>query len=636
MPFVKLQLRPGINRDQTNYSSEGGWVECNKVRFFSGFPQKIGGWVKATYETYVGVCRAMFNYLPQTVYNLLALGTSKKIYLELGGELHDITPFRDDGQFATPATDNCIDVTITLKVVTVNVTSHGASVGDYVNIGGVSGPIGGIPASEINAEHVVTGVPSANQFEITVATAATSTVTSAGGTAITVDFQIPIGYDIATAGFGWGVGGWGGSPASTGWGAPGSPAIYEPLRLIYFTKYESTLVYNIRYGDIFLWEFDNTLPANSSVYLKDEVGATDVPEEVTQVLYAQDNGHMIAFGCTPFGGGDRNPLLIRWSNQGDITNWTVNDLTTAGFLRVANGSEIYKAVPAYQEILVFTESSISSLQFTGTIDVFSISEISADISLIAPNAVTTEKNVTYWMGRDKFFIYNGRVETLPCTLRTAIFNDINFLQADQIFAASNEKFNEIWWFYPSASSDTIDKYAVYNYYENIWYYGDCSDGMVRTAWCESHLRDYPQAASSDFYVYNHELGNDADGSPFYSYITSANLSLEAGDNYMLVRRLIPDVNFTGSTAGTNPVVYFTLEPRNFPGANYETQNLEGQSLSRPTIRSSTVPVEQYTDQVFVRARARQIGLKIESYDIAGVAWQLGIPRADVRPDGRRA
>jgi len=638
MPLVKLQFKPGINRDQTNYSSEGGWIACNKVRFFSGFPQKIGGWTKVTFQQFAGVCRAMFNYLASDVYNLMALGTSKKIYLELGGELHDITPLRDNGQFATPATDNCIDTTNTSTTITVNVTGHGGNVGDYVTIAGVVGPIGGVPASEINAEHIVTEVPGANSFEITVSTAATSTVTNAGGTAITVDFQIPIGYDITTAGFGWGVGGWGGSPANTGWGAPATPPIYFPMRLVQFTKYEQTLVYNVRYGDIFIWEFNSALPANSSVYLKDEPGATaspNFPREVTQVLYTQDNGHLLAFGCTPYGGGARDPLLVRWSDQSDIINWTIDDTTTAGFLRVASGSDIFKAVPAYQEILVFTESSISSMQFTGTLDVFSITEISADVSLIAPNAVTNEKNVTYWMGRDKFFVYNGRVETLPCTLRSEIFDDINVLQKDQIFACSNEKFNEIWWFYPSAASEVIDKYVVYNYFENIWYYGDCADGMVRTAWLESHLRDFPQSASIDSYVYNHENGNDNDGSPFYSYITSADLSLDAGDNFMLVRRMIPDVSFKGSTAGS-AVVYLTLEPRNFPGANYISQNMEGQTLNRPVLRTSTVPIEQYTNQVFVRTRARQIGLTIESYDVAGVAWQLGIPRAEVRPDGRRA
>jgi hypothetical protein len=636
MALVKLQFRPGVMRDQTNYASEGSWVESNKVRFFSGFPQKIGGWTKASYQAYVGVCRAMFNYLAGNVYDLMALGTSKKIYLELGGQLTDITPYRDGGEFATPATNNCVNVTNGSETVTLNIVAHGGVVGDYVRIGGVAGPIGGIPAADINKEHIVTAVPSANSFQIVVATSATSTVASAGGLVITANFELPVGNDYVTAGFGWGVGGWGGSPALTGWGAPATPPVYLPERMVYFTKYEQTLVYNVRFGDIFIWEFDSTLPVNSSEYLRLQPGATDVPLEVTQVLYWQDNGHMLAFGCTPFGGGDRNPLLIRWCNQGDIINWTVNDLTTAGFLRVANGSEILKAVPAFQEMLVFTESSISSLQFTGTLDVFSINEISADISLIAPNAVINEKNVVYWMGRDTFYAYNGRVEAIPCTVSNEVFDNVNLLQKNQIFAASVEKFDEIWWFYPSLNSETIDRYVVLNYTDNLWYYGDCTEGLVRTAWSESVLRQYPQSASNDGYLYNQEAGVDADGTAFHSYITSADLSLDAGDNYMLVRRLIPDVNFSGSTAGTDPVVYMTLEPRNFPGANYATQNLESQTLSRTVIRSSTSPVQQYTDQVFVRARARQIALKIESYDVTGVAWQLGIPRVDVRPDGRRA
>lgn len=637
MPLIKLQFKPGINRDQTNYSSEGGWVACNKVRFFSGFPQKIGGWAKVTFQQFAGVCRSMFNYLASDVYNLMALGTSEKIYLELGGSLKDITPIRVTYTNATtPSTGNCFTTSNGTKIVTVAINAHGANSGDYVTFAGTTGPIGGVPAVDFNKEFKILSSPSptTNTFFIEVSTTATSSATG-GGTGITAAFQIPIGYDITTAGFGWGTGAWG----SGGWGAPSTTPVYRPMRLVHFTKYEQTLVYNVRYGDIFIWEFNSSFPANSSTYLKDEPGATaapNFPEEVTQILYTQDNGHLIAFGCTPYGGGDRDPLLIRWSNQSDIVNWTIDDTTTAGFLRVANGSDIYKAVPAYQEILVFTESSISSLQFTGTLDVFSITEISADISLIAPNAVTNEKNVTYWMGRDKFFVYNGRVETLPCTLRSEVFDNINFTQKDQIFACSNEKFNEIWWFYPTAGSDVIDKYVVYNYFENIWYYGDCADGMVRTAWSESHLRDYPQAVSTDSYMYNHESGYDNDGAAFYSYITSADLSLDSGDNFMLIRRLIPDVDFHGSTPGTSAVVYLTLEPRNFPGANYISQNLEGQTLNRPVLRTSTVPIEQYTNQVFVRTRARQIGLTIESYDVTGVAWQLGIPRAEVRPDGRRA
>lgn len=635
MPLIKLTFRPGVNRDQTNYSNEGGWFESNKVRFFSGFPQKIGGWLKYSIDTYVGVCRSLFNWVTNGAYDYMAIGTSKKVYVEVGGQFTDITPILDGGSYTTPTTDNCIDVSIGSKIINVNLTSHGASIGDYVVIGGVVGPIGGIPASEINAEHVITGVPTVNDFEITVATSASSTVTGAGGTAITIDVLLPIGYDIATAGYGWGVGGWGGSPAGTGWGSPSSPPIYQPLRLIHFTKYDSDLVYNVRFGDIYYWPFDAS-PSDRAVYLKNEVGATDVPEEVTQVLFAQDNGHLLAFGCTPFGGGDRDPLLIRWANQRDIVNWTVNDLTTAGFLRVASGSAIMKAELTYQEILVFTESSLSSLQYTGTLDVFAIQELSPAISLIGPNAVITVKNVTYWMGTDKFFIYNGRVETLPCTIRTYVFNDYNFQQTDQFFVASNEKFNEIWWFYCSSQSTTIDRYVIYNYFENVWSYGDCSDGMVRTAWCESHIRKYPQAANGENnYIYNHEVGNDSDDQPFTAFITSSDLSLDNGDNFALIRRIIPDVTFNGSNCSCPPILNLTVKPRNFPGAAYMNTNQEAQTFPRPVQQGITVPVEQYTEQVFVRARARQIGLKVESSGVKGVAWQLGIPRVDARPDGRR-
>lgn len=636
MALIKLDIKPGINRDQTNYTSEGGWVECNKVRFFSGYPQKIGGWAKVTFQQFVGACRSMFNYLAQDIYNLMALGTSKKIYIEFGGSLKDITPIRVTKSGAD--TNNCIDVTSGSKIVNVNILTHGAIAGDYVTLSGVVGPIQGIPASDFNKEHGIITIVDTNNFTIEVATAATGTLANQGGTSITAVFQISIGFDINTQGFGWGVGGWGGSPNNTGWGASGTPPINLPLRLVHFTKYEQTLIYNIRYGDIYKWDFDSSF-STRSVSLKSQVGATaspNFPEQVTQVLYTQDNGHLLAFGCTPFGGGAKNPLLIRWSNQNDILNWTISDNTTAGFLRVNSGSEIYKAIPGFQEILVFTESSISSLQFTGTLDVFAIAEISADISLISPNAVTNEKNITYWMGRDKFFMYNGRVETIPCTIRAEVFDNINYLQKDQIFACSSEKYNEIWWFYPTFNSNVINKYAVYNYFENIWYYGDCTEGMLRTSWSESHLRDYPQAASSDGFIYNHEVGCDGDGAPFRAYITAANLSLDAGDNYMLVRRLIPDVSFNGSNSGVNPIVYLTLDPRNFPGANYIDTNLAGQTLSRSVLRTSSIPIELFTNQVFVRTRARQIGLTIESYDLTGVKWQLGIIRADVRPDGRRA
>lgn len=629
MPLIKLALRTGVNRDVTNYTNEGGWFSSNKVRFFSGFPQKIGGWAKLTTTAFVGVCRSLFVWA-QNAYNFMAMGTNQKVYIESGSTLTDITPIRVS--FGTPDTDNCFETDGSTTTVTVNITSHGATAGSYVTFAGATGPVGGVPAAELNTEHSITSVVDANSFTITVTTASTSAVAAGGGTSITADFQVNIGAELNVSGYGWGVTSWGSGPWGYGAGTP----MYVPFRLIHFTKYYSDLLFNIRFGDIFYWPFDNTL-STRAVYLKNESGASDVPEEVTQVLMAQDNGHLLAFGCTPYGGGDRDPLLIRWANQNDIVNWTVNDLTTAGFLRVQSGSAIVKAVPSYQEILVFTESSLSSLQYTGTLDVFSITEVSPSISVLSPNAVIVIKDVAYWMGHDKFYQYSGRVETLPCTLLRHVFDDFNIDQSDQFYAGANENFDEVWWFYCSSTSDVIDRYVIYNYTDGSWAYGDCTEGLDRTAWIDSPLRSRPQAAGYDNkYIYNHEVGCDADGVAFTATITSSDLSLDAGDNYMLLRRIIPDVDFSGSEAGSNPTLNMTVKPRDFPGAAYDVDNAEGQSFPRAVTRSATVPVQQYTKQVFVRARARQIGLTVESSGTTGVHWRLGTPRADVRPDGRRA
>jgi len=627
--LTKLELKPGINRDVTNYANEGGWYEANKVRFFSGYPQKIGGWTKATVDVFVGCCRSLFIWVPEGANNYMALGTNEKIYVEAASALYDITPIRQT--FVSTDTDNCFQTDGSTTTVRVNITAHGAVNGDYVTFSGATA-VGGVPADELNTEHKISSIISANAFTITVTTASTSVVAAGGGTAITAAFQLNIGYETNTQGFGWGTDTWG----AGGWGYASTSGIYFPLMLYHFQKYYSDLLFNQRFGDIFIWEYTSALNTRG-VYLKNQPGATDVPEEVTQILMAQENGHLLAFGCTPYGGGDKDPLLIRWSNQSDITNWTINDLTTAGYLRVSNGSAIIKAAQTYQEILVWTESSISSLQFTGTIDVFSITELSPSISLLAPNTVAVVKNSAYWMGHDKFYIYNGRVETLACTLLRHVFDDLNFDQSDQFFAGINENYYEIWWFYCSSGSEVIDKYVIYNYEDGSWSYGDCTEGLDRSAWIDSPLRQYPQAASCHTkYVYNQEVGTDADGVAFTATITSSDMSIDNGDKYMLIRKLIPDIDFKGSISGSNPIVYFTLEPRNFPGANYQAQNAEGQDFEVPVQRSAVSPIERYTEQVFVRARARQIGITVSSYDKTGVMWRLGIPRIEGREDGRKA
>jgi len=616
MPFISLKYRPGLVRDTTNYTNKGGFYECDKVRFRSGSAEKLGGWVKYTAEVLIGTCRQMFNYITSASDNIMWLGTNKKVYAEVGGNLIDLTPLRTT--FSTPATDNCVDTTIGSKVVNINIVSHGCTTGDYVTISGVTGNPGGVPNAEINANHEVT-VVDVNNFTITVTTAATSTVSNAGGTAITVACEIATGPVNNIYGYGWGAGAW-----STGqaWGEGATVPALSQQDDWWFDAFDNDTVMNLRDGPIYYWTYPGSI-SGRPVLLSSILGAADVPSSAMQVLVSQNDKHLLAFGCTPYGGGNFDPLLIRWASQDQPELWTPLATNSAGFLRVSNGDRILRALRTRQEILVWTESTLSSLQFLGTTDVFALQQLADNISLFGPRAVTTANNVTYWMGVDKFYVYDGRVNTLSCTIRDYIFKDINYDQADQIVCGTNEGWNEVWWFYPSENANVNDRYVIYNYLENIWYYGN----MHRTAWLDTPLRRYPQAVGNG-YIYDHERGVNDDTSPMEAFITSSDFDLTtdvgAGEQFMLTRRILPDVNFNGSTAAT-PTINMTLKPRNFPGSSYEIEP------DLPVIETS---VDQYTNQVFIRARARQMGFKISS-DALDVQWQLGTPRVEARPDGKR-
>jgi hypothetical protein len=618
MPLSKLQFKPGLNRDQTNYSGEGGFYECDKVRFRSGFPQKIGGWLRYGLFTLAGICRQMYNYITTESDNIMGLGTNEKLYLETGGNLIDITPIR--ATFVSPATNNCFDTTNLSRIVNVNIVNHGATAGSYVTFSGVVGPIGGIPQAQFNAEFQIQNVVDADNFTIQTTTAATSTTTNGGGTAITAVFQINIGNPYIAYGYGWGAGAWG----RLAWGEGSLTPVVDQQRDWFMDNFDNDLIANIRNGPIYIWEYTGAFNTRA-VLLSSLSGAASVPVEAMQVLVSQNDKHLLAFGCVPYGSsssGDFDPLLIRWANQDDPVNWAPSPTNSAGFIRVSRGSRIIRALPTRQETLVFTDSHLYSFQFTGTTDVFSLQELADNTSIMSPRACITANNVTYWMGTDKFYAYSGRVETLPCTLRNFVFNNFNYNQAAQVVCGTNEGWHEIWWFYPSQNSGVNDSYVIYNYMERIWYYGSIS----RTAWLDTPLRQYPQAVGGNL-VYNHEQGTNDDTSAMTSYIQTNDFDLMDGDQFILVKRIIPDINFEGSTA-TSPLVYMTMKPRNFPGSNYNTSN-------NPSVtRSTTVPVEQYTDQVFIRARARQMGFKIQSEDL-NVQWQLGTPRLDGRPDGKR-
>lgn len=657
MALSKLIFKPGVNRDQTNYASEGGWYETQLVRFRSGFPEKFGGWTVSNLNAYTDSARAIFSWSTTDGSNLLGIGTNSRVYVGAGTTLHDITPIYATYTTSTvPDTDNCIGTTNGSKTVTVTLTGHGATTGTYVTLSGIAGPtIGGIPVSEMNTTVQVTVLDS-NTFTFQATTTATSTTTGQGGTGITVVVYMPAGFPIATAGYGWGTSTWGRGT----WGSGSTVPVFQPARLIFMDKFNNDLVFNTQYdtvsgtgGEIYYWAY-NTAFSNDGVLLKSLAGAVAVPQKVTKILFTAQ-GFLLALGCTNYDAsaaapdylGTYDPLLIRWSNvDPDIgpepENWQPTVTNTAGFLRLQSGSKIITAINTRQETLVFTNTSLSSIQFLGTAEVFGLQELSHNISIIGANALVGSNNITYWMGRDRFYTYSGRVDTLPCTIRQYIFTDINYEQSALIFAGVNNKFTEIIWFYPSASSSEINRYVVFNYLENIWYYGQ----LERTAWIDSGVFNNP-VGLADGWVYQHENGTD-DGQPLgaaplpiTSYIQSADVDIDDGDKFMLIRRIIPDINFRGSET-TNPVTGAAIIPeaditvgvRNFPGAASSSTNAEGLATDA-TIVTATATVDQYTNQVFIRARGRQMNFRIAS-DTVGTQWQLGMPRVDARPDGTRS
>jgi hypothetical protein len=654
----KLQMRPGINREGTTLANEGGWFECDNIRFRSGFPEKLGGWVKdggaatATLAppsgSFWGVCRSMWNWNSLAGANLLALGTNLKYYIQNGpgGNFYDITPLRDTATGVTSA----FTVTNGSNVVTVTDAGHGAQTGDFVTITYVGGAIGGMPAAAIAGEHQITYI-SSSQYSFV----ATSVATSNAGPSGTADFayQITTGSATYTVAAGWGAGGWGGSNTggtSTGWGqASSTGGVGQQLRLWSEANYGENLIFSPRGGALYYWDVN----ANPNIFDRGVIMAagttvggvpldSTTPSIVNHVMVSDASRFVICFGTNDPSGvyfpTAQDPLLIRWSNQEDYGTWIPAITNQAGDYRLSSGSEIIATQQTRQEILVFTDAAIYSMQYLGPPYVWGFQIMGENISIAGPNVVTTSNNVTYWMGADKFYMYSGRVETLPCALRQYVYEDINMLQSFQFFAGTNEGYNEIWWFYCSANSDVIDKYVIFNHLERTWYYGN----MERTAWLDSPLREQPMATfitstgDAGALLY-HETGND-DGttnppSPIVSYCQSSDFDIGDGHNFGLVSRIIPDVTFDGSDVAA-PTVTFGVRPRQNPGANYGRSNNPDVVSVDNYLNQRYYNVQQFTQYVYVRVRGRQMAFRIGSDDL-GVAWQLGAPRIEIRPDGRR-
>jgi len=616
MPLTRLQFRPGVDREKTSYSNEGGYRSSNLIRFREGFPEQIGGWVKQSANRFLGTCRALHPFVTLARTTYIGLGTQLKYYLASGGAYTDITPIRETATLSGPfAASNGF------TTLTVTDTSHGAIAGDFVTFSGATSLGGNVTAAILNAEHEIASITSSNVYLITLSVTANASASGNGGT-VTAAYQINIGLNTVVLGSGWGAGTWG----ADGYGSASTESVETgTLRLWSHDSFGEDLLINPRDGGIYYW--DATSPSNRATNITAATG-TSQPQVAKQILVSDKDRHVLAFGCDPeTNAGVQDPLLIRFSNQESFTDWASTADNTAGDLRLGVGTTFVAAVETNRETLVFTDVSLHSMQFIGPPFTFGINQIASNTTIMSPNAVEAVQDLVFWMGIEDFYVYAGNTAKLPCTLRGYVFNDINLLQREKIFACSNSSFGEVWWFYPSSASDEIDRYVVYNYEQKVWYYGI----LTRTAWIDRGVEDFPIATGVDRYLYLHENGlNDGSSDPasaLASSIETSQIDIGDGEQLMFVRRMIPDVTFDGSTE-SSPVVTFSLLTRNFPGATFnETSN-------NTVTRTSTSPVEQFTNQVFVRMRGRSVALKVEN-STTNVQWRLGTPRIDLRPDGRR-
>jgi len=734
MPLQKLQFRPGLNREGTDYSNEGGWYDGDKIRFRSGFPEKIGGWTRMATAQFLGIARSLWNWVALSGANYLGVGTNLKYYIEQGGVYYDVTPVV---YVSSPDLNNCFVVTSGSNSVTVIDGQYSPNVGDYVTFAGANTVTGtNVTDTILNVEYAVASIVNSAAYQITVSVTANATATG-GGNTVVASYQQPTGTNNFTVGTGWGAGPWpvtgvttnltdpfdttsgsnvvtvtqtahglsngeavifanatatggvsdvllntlfyptvananaytitvqanatstttgGGNviaytqTGTRGWGTAADVGIGQQLRLWSNDNYGQQLFIAPRGGAVFYWiPTGQTYPSSIAGGLSTRAqllstestaagyDGTRVPSTTYQVSASSIQRFIICFGANPYDPitavTDFDPMLVRWSDQENPYEWVPSITNQSGEFRLSNGSFIMGARSTRQEILVWTDSAIYSMQYLGPPYVWGFQILMDNISIMSPNAMITINNVTYWMGVDKFYIYSGRVETLPCSLWQYIFSDINQDQAFQVFCGGNERYNEVWWFYCSQGSNTVDKYVIYNYLERVWSYGS----MARTAWLDSGIRQYPMAADYNSRMLFHESAvDDVSGDapvPIVSYVQSSDFDIGDGHNFGFVWRILPDINFNGSNSN-NPHVTMQVKPRQNSGTPYGSAD-DPQVTSADNFTNVPVyTVQEFTGQVYTRLRGRQLAFRITS-DSLGVSWQLGSPRIDIRNDGRR-
>ena len=703
MPLTKLKFKPGIISDITSYSAEGGFVDGDKIRFRNGFPEKIGGWVKANPNQYEGTARSLHNWSALDGSNFLGLGTTFKYYIEEGGSFNDITPDR-----ATTTNGITFAATNGSATLTVTDSAHGAVEGDFVVIAGAATLGGVVTAAVLNKEHQIVTVPNGNTYTIVVSATANGSDTGTGGSGVDGVYQINTGLNNTVGGTGWGAGLFSGITTSalqtqlnealdnsetavdvddetgittagdvilvdeelmlvagdtddntlnvtrghkgttavahddnslvrlalgnasgasdfSGWGdaSAGGITTTSELRLWSEDNFGEDLLINPRDGQVFYWDRTNNLTTRA-VEIGDITGADATPTIAKQILVSDQDRHVIAFGANTIGTTIQDPLLIRFSSQESLLNWTPTATNTAGDLRLGGGSEFVQAVETKQAILVFTDKTLHAMKFIGPPFTFGLQELSKNITIMSPKSAIAVDDVVYWMGQDTFYVYaGGQTQQLPCTVKDKVFLDINNEEAEKTYAGVNSEFGEIIWFYPNASSSDNSNYVIFNYNDKTWYYGT----LARDVWLDRGLRRNPLAGGAG-YIYNQESGFDDDGVAMSSFIESAPIDMGDGDKFSFIKRIIPDITFNGSTALSSPSATFTIKARNFPGANFSDTE------TGTTSRTSTSPVEAFTEKLDVRVRGRSFALRIAS-DALGSKWKLGSPRVDIREDGRR-
>jgi len=631
MPLQKFIFNPGINKEGTDYTAEGGWFDGNLVRFRKGLPEKIGGWIKFLQASFIGTGRKLLGWTSLQGTKLLALGTTSKLYIQAGANFNDITPIRS----TTAAGDVTFGATDGSSSINVTDTAHGAAKGDFVTFSGASSLGGNVTAAVLNQEYEIDSITSTSVYVITAKDTSGATVTANssdsgnGGSSVVGAYQINVGLDVFVDGTGWGAGAWG----SGTWGSSSALSSLNQLRLWSLDSFGEDLIANVRAGRIYYWDTSaKTLGTDRAVDIADLSGANFTPTVALQVLVSDVDRHVIALGADPINDtatartGTSDPLLVAFSDQENPAEWFPTSTNTAGSLRCSAGSQIIGGLRARQETLIWTDVALYSLQFIGPPLTFGLNLINEGVSLVGPNAAVNTPAGVFWMDKKGFYQYQGSVTPVPCSVRSYVFDDINEGQSFQFFGFLNKQFDEVGWFYCSAATNVIDRYVTYNYVERTWAIGNLS----RTAWLDEGLESFPRAAgkSSDTsYIFSHETGFDDDGSPMDNvFIESADFDLGDGEQFQFIRRCIPDVKFTGDSGSTQQI-NLVIKARNFPGDSLTTDQTTSFTASRTKIDT--------------RARGRQAVVRFESDDDGdvgvrtGVGFRIGGTRLDLQPNGRR-